>query len=347
MRYNRPAVVIAIGAATALTLSGCLGASAPSEEDQIVISYNTPEQWANWGAVLQQFSATTGIAAPNDPKNSGQTLAALQAEASAPVADTAYFGLVFGLQADEQNLLQPYSPPNIDDVPDNLKSADGTWFTAHQGAIAMLVNTEAIGDAPVPSCWSDLTKPEYKDLVGFLDPTSAAVGYSVLAAANIGLGGTFDNWDPGMTWAAEMKANGLALPAQTATSAVQQGEIPILIDADFNGYKLANIDGAPIEVVLPCEGTISVPYVIGLVEGAPHPEAGKALLDYVLSDEAQQLFAESYLRPVRSSVQLPAEVAAVMASEADYNRLVQAPDFGKMNAAMDAALTRWKAEVTG
>ena len=55
----------------------------------IVIPYNAPAQWANWGEVLETFTQETGIEAPTDPKNSGQTLAALQAEAANPQADTA------------------------------------------------------------------------------------------------------------------------------------------------------------------------------------------------------------------------------------------------------------------
>ena len=93
-----------------------------------------------------------------------------------------------------------------------------------------------------------------------------------------------DDFDPAMAYFSELKGNGLILPAQTATAMVQQGEIPILIDADFNGYKLANIDGAPVEVVIPCEGSLAIPYVMSLVKDAPHSDNAKALLNFALSD---------------------------------------------------------------
>lgn len=330
-----------------LGVAACGGSGTSSDGaggDQILTTYNTPEKWANWGVVLKRFSEQTGIKAPNDPKNSGQALAAIQAEKAAPVADAVYLGIVFGLEADNNDLLDTYDSDKLSQLPDNLKSENGTWFTVHQGAISFLVNTSALGNTPIPQSWNDLTKPEYKGLVGFLDPTSAAVGYSVLSAANLSLGGSPDNWDPGIEWAKKMMANDVALPAQTATSAVQQGEIPILIDADFNGYQLANNDGAPIEVVLPAEGTISVPYVVAKVKGAPHPEAADAFLEYTLSDEAQTLFAEEFLQPVMS-VDIPAEVRDAVASEEDFARLVATPDFKKLQDAMGAALERWKNEV--
>lgn len=318
----------------------------PAGGDGIVVSYNSPEQWANWGAVLQAFEEETGIDAPSDPKNSGQTIAALEAEAASPQADTAYYGIVFGLQAAEAGLVEPYQPENFDDIPAELRADDGSWFTVHQGAIAFLVNTDELGDAPVPDCWEDLTGPEYEGLVGFLDPTQAAVGYSVMTAANLALGGSLDDWTPGIEWAQQMQDNGVQLPAQTATAAVQQGEIPILIDADFNGYQLANNEDAPVEVVLPCEGSIAIPYVMSLVADAPHPEAGKALLDFALSDQGQALFAESYLRPVRD-VEIPSAVADAMLPKSQYDELVRAPDWAEMSEAQQAFLDQWNTEVAG
>ncbi|MHB8776165.1 MAG: extracellular solute-binding protein [Anaerolineales bacterium] len=308
-----------------------------------LISYNTPEQWANWGAVLKAFTEKTGVQAPSDPKNSGQTLAALEAEAAVPQADTAYFGIVFGIQAAKKDLLAPYKPALFDEIPDTLKDPDGKWMTIHQGTIAFLVNTDQIKDIPVPQCWKDLLDPKYKGKVGFLDPTQAAVGYSVVVAGNLAMGGTLDNWDPGMEYFAELYKNGLSLPAQTATAMVQQGEIPILIDADFNGYKLKNIDQASITVVIPCEGSIAIPYVISLVKNAPHPELGMALIDFVLSDEGQKLFTESYLRPVRN-IEIAPEIAEKMLPASEYERVV-IPDFDLMNSVQDSVIEKWKSLV--
>lgn len=309
----------------------------------MVVSYNTPTQWANWGAVLEAFTAKTGIIAPSDPKNSGQTLAALEAEAKAPQADVAYFGIVFGIEAARKGLLTPYKPPHFDEIPTNLKAPDGQWFTIHQGSIAFIVNTSELKNLPIPQSWDDLLDPKYAGKVGFLDPTQAAVGYSVYVAGNLAKGGTLDNWDPGVSYFKKLYANGLILPAQTATAMVQQGEIPILIDADFNGYKLKYIDDAPVEVVIPKEGSISIPYVIGLVKGAPNEANGKVLLDFTLSDEGQKLFTESYLRPVRKIAIDPA-ISARMLPESDYARVIY-PDFVKMRDAQENATARWRSEV--
>jgi putative spermidine/putrescine transport system substrate-binding protein len=340
---RRVTTAVAAGMVVALAASSCsFGGS-----EEIVISYNSPEQWANWGEVLKAFSDSTGIEAPSDDKNSGKVMAALKAEQDSPAGDTAYYGLTFGMEAADAGLVAPYKNDKLDDIPDELKAEDGSWFTVHEGAIAFLVNTDALDGAPVPKSWEDLTKPEYANKVAFLDPATAAVGQSVMTAANLALGGDFDNWGPGLDWAKKLGGeDGLELPTETATNQLAQGEIPILIDADFNGYQTAQAQDAPIEVVLPSEGTISTPYVMSMVKDAPHKENAEKFLDFVLSDKAQKLFAESYLRPVRD-VEVSDKVSKVMLPDEQYDKLVTDPDFQAMRDAMPQLIEQWQSEVVG
>lgn len=307
-----------------------------------LISYNSPAQWANYGEVLAGFERKTGVKAPSDPKNSGQTLAALLAERGAPVADTAYWGIVFGTRAKTEGLLEAYTPNGAAGLGSELKDPDGMWHTVHSGSVAFLVNTKELKGAPVPQSWADLLKPEYKGKVGYLDPSQAAVGYSVATSVNLALGGTLDNFTPGIDYLKKLKANGAVTPAQTATAQLIQGEIPILIDADFNGYKAKNVDGASVEVVIPKEGTLRIPYTVALVKNSPNPVAGKAFLDYLFSEEGQQLFAKGFVRPVLGN--LPPDIAAKVLPATEYTRS-RSVDFAKMAAVQQTFVDRYKAEV--
>ncbi|MBP0657041.1 ABC transporter substrate-binding protein, partial [Mycobacterium tuberculosis] len=78
------------------------------------------------------------------------------------------------------------------------------------------------------------------------------------------------------------------------------GEIPILLDYDFNAYRAKYKDHANVAFVIPKEGTLVVPYVMSLVNNAPHANEGRKVLDFVLSDQGQALWANAYLRPVRN-----------------------------------------------
>lgn len=311
----------ATAAALALALTSCGNVAAPegtaTGDGEIVITYNSPTEWGNYGRVLSTFTERTGIQAPNDPKNSGQALAALQAEQGAPVADVAYTGIAFAEQLVGAGVLQDYVPEGAEQVPDELRDADGAWTTVHTGTIALIVNEDHLDGAPVPTSWEDLLEPEYEGLVGYLDPTQAAVGYSAATAANFALGGDLDDWGPGLDYLNGLKENGASTSAQTATAKVAQGEIPILIDTDFNGYKLQD-EGTNVSVVIPEEGSLQIPYIVGLVNGAPNEDNGKELLDFYFSEQGQGLFAAGYMRPVVG--EMPEELADRVLPPEDYER---------------------------
>ena len=113
-------------ARTALVLS--LAATALAAQAQSAICYNCPPEWADWASQLRAIKAKTGITVPPDNKNSGQTLAQLVAEKASPVADMAYYGVTFGVQARKEGVTTAYKPAGWDQIPDGLKDADGHWL---------------------------------------------------------------------------------------------------------------------------------------------------------------------------------------------------------------------------
>ncbi len=88
-------------------------------------------------------------------------------------AISAIFGVTFGMKAKAQDALEPYKPANWDQVAPGLKDPDGYWTTIHSGTLGLFVNKDALGGKPVPACWKDLLKPDYRGMVGYLDPSSA------------------------------------------------------------------------------------------------------------------------------------------------------------------------------
>lgn len=320
-----------VRAALSTALLACaawLPAQAAHAADPTVICYNCPPEWADWAAQIAAIHKATGIRVPFDDKNSGQAIAQLMAEQKSPVADVVYLGVSSAFQAKDKDLIQPYKPAHWDQIPATLKDPDGYWFTIHSGTLGFFVNKDALEGKPVPQSWADLLKPEYKGMIGYLDPASAFVGYAGGVAVNLALGGTMQNFKPGLDWFRALKANEPIVPKQTAYARVLSGEIPILLDYDFDAYRAKYKDKANVVFVIPKEGTITVPYVMAMVKNDPHPADAKKVLDFVLSDEGQALWAQAYLRPVRN-VPLPPDVAARFLPASDYAR-AKAVDFAAM-----------------
>lgn len=310
---------------------------------QTAICYNCPPEWADWGSQLKAIKAKTGITVPPDNKNSGQSLAQLVAEKASPVADVTYLGVTFAIQAQKDGVVSEYKPANFADIPDGLKDPQGNWFTIHSGTLGFMVNVDALKGKPVPKSWADLLKPDYKGLIGYLDPASAFVGYVGAVAINQARGGTLDNFGPAIDYFKALQKNEPIVPKQTSYARVLSGEIAILLDYDFNAYRAKYKDQANVAFVIPSEGSVVVPYVMSLVAKAPHAEQGKKVLDFVLSDEGQAIWANAYLRPVRATA-MSKDVQAKFLPASEYAR-AKTVDYAKMASVQKAFSDRYLKEV--
>lgn len=308
-----------------------------------VICYNCPPEWADWASMLKAIKADLNYDIPHDNKNSGQALAQILAEKNNPVGDIGYFGVTFGMKAKLEDALEPYKPANWDQVPARLKDPDGYWTTIHSGTLGLFINKDALGGKPVPACWKDLLKPDYKGMVGYLDPSSAAVGYVGAVAINLALGGSASNFTPAIDFFKELRKNDPIVPKQTSYARVVSGEIPILLDYDFNAYRAKYSEKGNFEFVIPCEGSVMFPYVIGLVKNAPDKEKAKKVLDYLLSDKGQAIWTNAYLRPARP-IELPENVKKKFLPDSDYAR-ARSVDWGEMENVQKAFVDRYLAEV--
>lgn len=325
--------------AAVLALGLAAGANALA---QTAICYNCPPEWADWGTQLKAIKAKTGVTVPPDNKNSGQSLAQMMAEKANPVADVTYLGVTFAIQAQKDGVVGTYKPAAWSEIPDGLKDPQGHWFTIHSGTLGFMVNVDALKGKPVPRSWADLLKPEYKGLVGYLDPASAFVGYVGAVAVNQARGGTLDNFTPGIEYFKALQKNEPIVPKQTSYARMLSGEIAILLDYDFNAYRAKYKDKANVEFVIPAEGTIVVPYVMSLVAKAPNADNGKKVLDFVLSDEGQAIWANAYLRPVRASA-ISKEAQSRFLPASEYAR-AKSVDYARMAAVQKGFSDRYLKE---
>jgi putative spermidine/putrescine transport system substrate-binding protein len=339
MKLNKKVKIVA--GALALT-AGSLFSTFTQAADT-AICYNCPPEWADWGTQLKAIANDTGIQVPQDNKNSGQALAQMVAEQGNPVADVVYYGVSFGIQADSAGVITSYKPAHWDEIPAGMKDPNGKWVALHSGTMGFMVNVDALGGAPVPKSWDDLLKPEYKGMIGYLDPASAFVGYVAAVAVNQAKGGNMQDFTPALNWFKKLQANQPIVPKQTAYARLISGEIPILLDYDFNAYRAKYKDHANVTFVIPQEGTVTVPYVISLVKNAPHEANGKKVIDYVLSDKGQAIWANAFLRPVRTSA-MSAQAKAFFLPDSDYAR-AQTVDYQQMADAQKAFSAKYLSEI--
>jgi putative spermidine/putrescine transport system substrate-binding protein len=180
-------------------------------------------------------------------------------------------------------------------------------------------------------------------MIGYLDPASAFVGYVGAVAVNQAMGGTLDSFDKAIGYFKDLQKNQPIVPKQTSYARVLSGEIPILLDYDFNAYRAKYKDKANVAFVIPAEGTVVVPYVMSLVSKGPNPANGKKVLDFIMSNDGQAIWANAFLRPVRASA-ISKEAQARFLPATEYAR-AKTVDYGRMAEVQKSFSDRYLKEV--
>ncbi len=222
----------------------------------------------------------------------GSTLAKIDAEKKNPQADVWYGGTLDPQsQAGEMGLLQAYKSPNLEQIMEKFRDpakVKGNLSSAvYVGILGFGVNTDRLKEKklPVPKCWKDLTKPEYKGEIQIADPQSSGTAYTALATF-VQLWGE----DQAFDYLKQLNANvsqytksGIA-PARNAA----RGETAIGVGF-LHDYSLEKEQGAPLELISPCEGTGYEIGGVSILKGARNPDNARLFVDWVLSKEAQEL----------------------------------------------------------
>jgi putative spermidine/putrescine transport system substrate-binding protein len=226
------------------------------------------------------------------------------------------------------------------DLPDYAKDPQGRWSAAFYGVMAFLVNADKV--TTLPQTWEDLLKPEYVNTVCMKNPSSSATAQMIVLAAAFAHGGDETNVQPGLDFFKKLIDGGVLNGVSPSSSNIQKGECPISIQWDFDA--LSNKDQNPamnLQVVIPSDGTVAGMYIQFATVGAPHPNAAKLLLEYEYSDEGQLLYAQGFVHPMRTNVQLPAELLAKFPPAEAYANVSFPTNYAALDAASAAIAEGW------
>ncbi|MBI2776470.1 MAG: ABC transporter substrate-binding protein [Chloroflexi bacterium] len=264
-----------------------------------------PRSWCNYGELIDGFTAKYGIPINGlNPDGSSQqevdAIKANQGSTGPQAPDVIDVGLSFGPQAKADGLIQPYKVSTWDSIPESAKDAEGYWYGDYYGVLAFETNTDV--QPAVPADWADLLDPKYKGQVALAgNPVKSNQAISGVWAAAFANGGGGDNAAPGLDFFKQLNDKGNYVPVIGNAATVVGGETPVRITWTYNGLadKDTNAGTVNIEVAVPKTGRFGGMYVQAISAYAPHPNAAKLWMEYLYSDEGQNLWLKGYCNPIR------------------------------------------------
>ncbi len=264
--------------------------SVAAKADKVTLYCSAQEDWCQ--LMARSFEEATGIDVNMTRKSSGETFAQVKAESANPKGDVWWGGTGDPhLQAAEEGLTEEYISPMRDQLHSwaiaQAESAGNRTIGIYSGALGYGYNTDllAANNLPEPACWEDLLKPAYKGHVQMANPNSSGTAYTTLASMVqiFGEDGGFD-YMKGL----HANINQYTKSGSAPIKAAGRGENTIGIVFMHDAVKQA-VNGFPIKVVAPCEGT---GYEIGsmsIIAGSRNPDEARQFYDWALSAEAQNL----------------------------------------------------------
>ena len=294
-----------------VSISGC---SKKEEASKIVTVYVSEDQVFS-EPILRDFEKDTGIKVKaiydtEEAKSTG-AMNRLIAEKNNPQADVYWANEPIRAEVLKQRGISASCvSPNAKDIPAMFKDPEGYWTGFSARARVLVVNKKVEG------------KP--KTILAYKDPRWK--GKSVIANPLFGtttaeIAALFTIWgdEQAKQFMAAMKHNGVGISTNNGESAdfVASGQYNFsLVDSDDAVNRMRQ--GKPVEMVYPDQepngiGCFIVPNAVVLIEGAPHPEAAKKLIDYLLSRETERklAFADCAQIPLHPGVQAPPELKPI------------------------------------
>ncbi len=195
---------------------------------------------------------------------------------------------------EKMGLLEPYKPKGADALKpvfrDSKEPYTWTGMDAYLGVICF--NTAEAGKAGVqpPKSWKDLLDAKYKGKLVMPHPASSGTGY-LMVGGWLQMMGEQEGWKymDGLHDNIAVYTHSGSAPCVQAA----RGERVAGIALDMRGASEKS-KGAPLEVIIPAEGTGWEMEAAGIVKGTKNLEAAKKVADWTATKSANDLYSKTY-----------------------------------------------------
>lgn len=174
-----------------------------------------------------------------------------------------------------------YNSPEYGSYPAHAKM-DGYWAAAQAIGVIPVYNKNVLPPANAPKTWFDLLQPRFAGKKMAIQNAAAGTQFNWSYLLGQKLGADYES-----RFAAQQPVV-MATGAQM-TDAVTRGEITLAAALDHWRAFTPEAEEAGLVAIYPTEGVPLTTAPVGILTGAPHPNAARLFLDFILSEEGQEL----------------------------------------------------------
>ncbi len=196
----------------------------------------------------------------------------------------------------DRGQLMRYAPANAAGLAPTYRAvSDGEYYTVNNAARFVLIRRkDKVPDAVAPKTWTDLLDPSWKGQIATAHPAfSGGMGTWVLAITK-----TY-----GWAYFEKLAANNprIGRSAVDPVTLLTAGEC--LVSPTYGPAAYHGIDkGSPIVVDQAADGVVVVVFPSAIPAGAPHPEAAKLFMEWLLSEPVSRQISADGSDPIRTGV---------------------------------------------
>ena len=179
----------------------------------------------------------------------------------------------------EKGFFAPYRSPEANAIADGFKDAGGLWASYYVNTMVTAYNTRQVAAKDVPQRWDDLLDAKWKGNIAFFEEEYEWFANFLKVVGR----------EKGLDFMRRFARQDLQYRGGH-TQMVQllaAGEFPIMAVAFAPRVSVVRASGAPIDWAA-LNPVFSMPVGMGVYKAAPHPNAAKLYLDFMLSKDIQQ-----------------------------------------------------------
>lgn len=278
-----------------------------------------------------------------------QNLALLRAQKDNVDVDVVMMEKVAAIEAAAEGLTESLSEkdlPNLSFVYPSLRAPDDQFAVFGYFACVLAYNTSLVKEKP--ESWLDIFVKSGTEHVA-VNNLDTVTGLLFMMNMQHTLKGDPATLDLAFAEVKEKSGQILTYPTQHAQLAqlLAQGDVAIAPWTHDRAIS-AKLQGAPIDLVLPSEGSVLTEGSLVIAKGSKKLEAAKKYVNFALSVAAQSATAEySNVFPSNSSVELKGELAALLPSGGDpfESAALRTVDWATVNKSRADWLNFWNRDI--